>query len=163
MSDFADTSAKVLPADAVGPWCEARRRQSQAIVFTNGCFDLLHAGHVAYLEASRRLGDLLVVGLNTDASVRRLKGPSRPIQPQADRARVLAGLACVDAVALFDEDTPLELIRTVQPDVLTKGKDYARVEDIVGWDVVQARGGRVERIDLLPGRSTTGLIDRLDR
>lgn len=127
------------------------------VVFTNGCFDLVHAGHVDYLYEARRLGDALVVGLNSDASVRRLKGPGRPITTQDDRARVLAGLACVDAVTIFDEDTPRELIAELLPDVLVKGGDY-RAEDVVGGDVVESAGGRVVIVPLTPGRSTTGII-----
>jgi rfaE bifunctional protein nucleotidyltransferase chain/domain len=137
---------------------QARGRQ---VVFTNGCFDLLHPGHVAYLEEARALGDALIVGVNTDASVARLsKGPGRPFTPEADRARVLAALTCVDRVVLFSEDTPLALITLLAPDVLVKGGDY-RLDEIVGRDVVEARGGRVVALPFVPGYSTTGLIDRI--
>ena len=126
-------------------------------MFTNGCFDLIHPGHVAYLEAARGLGDLLVVGLNTDASVSRLKGPGRPLVPEEARARVMAGLAAVDAVTFFDEDTPAELIAALRPDVLVKGGDYG-LDQIVGRDTVEADGGEVRVIPFLPGYSTTDLV-----
>jgi len=137
-----------------------RRAAGQRIVFTNGCFDLLHPGHVRYLEAARALGDALVVGLNDDDSVRRLKGPGRPVLQLAERAEVLAALAAVDHVVAFAEDTPLPLIELLEPDVLVKGADWAE-DEIVGSDVVRRRGGRVERIDLVPGVSTTELIRRI--
>ena len=130
------------------------------VVFTNGCFDILHPGHVDYLERARSLGDILVVGLNSDASVRRLKGPLRPVNDQAARARVLAGLACVDFVMIFEEDTPLELIRAVCPDVLVKGGDWS-VDRIVGREEVEERGGTVLSIPLLEGYSTTETINRI--
>jgi rfaE bifunctional protein nucleotidyltransferase chain/domain len=130
------------------------------LVFTNGCFDLLHVGHVALLEQSRRAGDALFVGINTDRSVRRLKGPSRPIQPEWDRAQIVAAQGSVDAVVLFDEDTPYELIQALQPDVITKGADYNRKEVVIGSDVIEARGGHVLLLDLVEGRSSTGLIHR---
>jgi rfaE bifunctional protein nucleotidyltransferase chain/domain len=136
------------------------RPRSERIVFTNGCFDILHRGHVEYLAAARELGDLLIVGLNSDASVRRLKGPSRPVNPQADRALVLAGLAAVDAVTVFDDDTPLRLIEALLPDVLVKGGDYSR-ESIVGAEPVEAAGGRVVIVPLVAGRSTSGIIERV--
>jgi D-beta-D-heptose 7-phosphate kinase/D-beta-D-heptose 1-phosphate adenosyltransferase len=129
------------------------------VVFTNGVFDLLHPGHVRYLNEARRLGDVLIVGVNSDRSVRANKGPQRPINPEAERAEVLAALACVDVAVIFDEDTPLALIAAVQPDVLVKGSDWGE-RDIVGRDVVEARGGRVVRMDLSPGFSTTSLIER---
>ncbi|MHC1789707.1 D-glycero-beta-D-manno-heptose 1-phosphate adenylyltransferase [Solidesulfovibrio sp.] len=138
----------------------ARLRPGRRVVFTNGCFDLLHAGHVDVLTRARALGDLLLVGLNDDASVARLKGPSRPVTPLAQRAYVLAGLACVDFVAPFAEDTPLELIRAVLPDVLAKGGDWP-VAAIVGNDLVTARGGRVVSLPLVPGLSTTAVIARI--
>ena len=130
------------------------------VVFTNGVFDLLHRGHVAYLTRARALGDALIVGLNTDASVRRLgKGPDRPLNNEADRAFILAGLESVDAVVLFDEDTPRELIAALEPDVLAKGADY-REDQIVGADLVKARGGRVVRVPLEDGYSTTEMLKR---
>ncbi len=130
------------------------------VVFTNGCFDLLHAGHVRYLNQARSLGDILVVGLNSDASVRRLKGPGRPVTPEAERGEILAALSAVDAVAVFGEDTPLSLIRAALPDVLVKGGDWA-LDAIVGRELVEGRGGRVVTIPVVPGRSTSGLLDRL--
>lgn len=126
------------------------------VVFTNGCFDLVHQGHIDYLSKARDLGDVLVVGLNTDASVRRLKGPHRPVNNEYSRALLLAAMVFVDYVVFFDEDTPYELIKIVQPDILVKGSDY-RPEDIVGYDVVTAKGGRVETLDFLPGFSTTAI------
>ncbi len=148
-----------LPAEArtkLRLWHAAQAR----VVFTNGVYDLLHRGHVEYLEEARALGDRLVVGMNTDASVRRLKGPSRPIMAQDDRATVLRALACVDLVVLFDDDTPLRLIEAVQPDVLVKGADYA-VAEIVGREVVEAKGGLVTTIALREGLSTSEIVRRI--
>lgn len=130
------------------------------MVFTNGCFDLLHLGHVDYLEKARHLGDVLVVGLNTDDSVRRFKGPDRPIQDQQSRARVLAALEFVDLVVLFNEDTPLDLISSLLPDILVKGNDYL-AENIVGADVVIRHGGSVITIALVPGYSTTRIVEKI--
>lgn len=130
------------------------------VVFTNGVFDILHRGHVEYLFAARALGDALVIGLNTDDSVRRLKGPERPLNGQEDRAVVLAALACVDAVTLFDEDTPHDLIAALLPDVLVKGGDY-RPEDVVGRAEVEAAGGQLVLIPLVEGRSTSGLVRKI--
>lgn len=162
-----DRTARVRrPENSVGKICtleellghlDQHRVQGQRVVFTNGCFDLLHVGHVTCLEEARAQGDVLVVGLNSDASVRRLKGPTRPIVPQEQRARVLAGLAAVDYVVLFDADTPIELIRSIEPDVLVKGGDY-RPETIVGAEVVLRRGGRVHVAGQVPGVSTTRLL-----
>lgn len=129
-------------------------------MFTNGCFDIIHPGHVDYLERARSMGSCLVVGLNSDASVRRLKGALRPVNEQQSRARVLAALACVDFVIIFDEDTPLELIRKVRPDVLVKGGDWS-VDRIVGREEVEAAGGTVCSIPLLAGYSTTGTVERI--
>lgn len=138
------------------------RPRTETVVFTNGCFDILHRGHVEYLDRARRLGDRLVVGVNTDASVRRLKGPGRPLVGQGDRAWILAALECVDAVVLFDEDTPRELIAALLPDVLTKGGDYAP-EGIVGRKEVVDAGGRIEVIPFVEGYSTTDLVERMRR
>ncbi len=132
----------------------------RTLCFTNGCFDLLHPGHVQYLEDVRRLGDFLVVGLNSDLSVRNLKGPSRPLQDELSRARILLGLRSVDAVVRFDEDTPLELITALQPDLLAKGGDYSP-EGVVGRELVEARGGRLVIIPFLPGHSTTTIVERI--
>lgn len=136
--------------------------QGLKVVFTNGCFDLLHRGHVEYLAKAADKGDVLVVGLNTDASVRRLKGEGRPVNDENARALVLASLSFVDAVMLFGEDTPYELIQTVRPDVLVKGADY-KPEEIVGYDIVTSYGGSVETVDLVEGYSTTGMIASLRR
>ena len=136
------------------------RAAGQRIVFTNGCFDLLHAGHVTYLEGARKLGDRLIVGLNTDRSVSALKGPSRPVIHEADRARVMAALEAVDAVVLFDEDTPLTLINALRPDVLVKGSDY-REDQVVGGQEVKSWGGKVALVEIVPGRSTSKIIDKL--
>jgi glycerol-3-phosphate cytidylyltransferase len=133
------------------------RSKQQKVVFTNGVFDILHAGHVMYLAAARNMGDVLVVGLNADESVTRLKGPTRPVNTELDRAQVLAALRCVDHVVLFSEDTPLRVITTLLPDVLVKGGDYTR-DTIVGADAVEAHGGIVATIPLLEGRSTTNII-----
>jgi rfaE bifunctional protein nucleotidyltransferase chain/domain len=135
------------------------RPRDHRLVFTNGVFDILHRGHVEYLDAARRLGDRLVVALNTDASVRRLKGEGRPVVGEADRAAVIAGLESVDAVTLFDEDTPHELIAALLPDVLVKGGDYS-IDQVVGREEVEAAGGRVVLIPFLDGRSTSDLIRR---
>lgn len=151
--------AKVLTRDQAAELAADLRRRGKSVVFTNGCFDILHIGHVTYLDASRQRGDALIVGINTDASVRRLKGAGRPVQPEHDRARILAGLNCTDAIVLFDEDTPLELIQALRPDVITKGSDYAKNE-VVGGDLVESWGGRVELIDLIEGKSTTKLIEK---
>ena len=136
------------------------RPRAQRVVFTNGVFDILHPGHVQYLYEARALGDLLVVALNTDDSVRRLKGPERPLNAQDSRAFVLAGLACVDRVTFFGEDTPRELIAALLPDVLVKGGDY-RVEDVVGRKEVEAAGGVVRVLPFREGHSTTGLVNRI--
>jgi rfaE bifunctional protein nucleotidyltransferase chain/domain len=152
------TAGKIRHLDAAVAW---RRSFERPVVFTNGVFDLIHPGHVELLEAARREGDALIVGLNSDASVRRLgKGRERPVADGAARARVVAGLAAVDCVVLFDEDTPLALIQTLEPDVLVKGADYAR-DAIVGADWVEARGGRVVRVPMVAGFSTSALVERL--
>jgi len=152
------TAFKVRDRAAALAW---RRAQGGKVVFTNGVFDLLHPGHLALLEAARAEGDALVVGVNSDASVRRLgKGADRPLVPEAARSRLLAGFAAVDCVVLFDEDTPFELIGVLEPDVLVKGADYTR-DRIVGADLVEARGGRVVRVELVPDHSTTRLVERL--
>jgi D-beta-D-heptose 7-phosphate kinase/D-beta-D-heptose 1-phosphate adenosyltransferase len=137
-----------------------RERQQGRVVFTNGVFDLLHSGHVDVLVGARRCGHALVVGVNSDASVKRLKGPDRPVRSEGERAYVLAALEAVDVVTVFDQDTPLELVRVLQPDVIVKGGDYA-VEAVVGATDVLARGGEVVIIPLTPGHSTTSTIERL--
>jgi D-beta-D-heptose 7-phosphate kinase/D-beta-D-heptose 1-phosphate adenosyltransferase len=157
---------RILSRAEIADECQRLRADGRRIVFTNGCFDVLHLGHVTYLEAARALGDILVVGVNTDTSVARLKGPSRPVVPEDERAQVVAALRAVDRVSLFDEDTPLELIRAIRPDVLVKGGDYdAEATNgpryIVGSDVVRAAGGEVRVIPLVTGQSTTGTIERI--
>ena len=139
---------------------ERLRTDGKTIVFTNGVFDLLHPGHVRYLRRARALGDVLIVGLNSDRSVRSNKGPDRPMTPEDERAEILAALACVDAVIVFDEDTPHEIIAALQPDVLVKGADWP-ADAIVGRDIVEARGGRVVRIAIEPGHSTTAIVTRI--
>lgn len=139
---------------------ETLRAEGKRIVFTNGVFDILHAGHVTYLDQARALGDVLVLGLNADESVRRLKGPDRPVNTDADRALVVAALRSVDHVVIFGDDTPLAIIETLLPDVLVKGGDYTR-DTIVGADVVEASGGAVRTIPLLEGRSTSSIINRV--
>jgi len=139
---------------------EAHPQRPKVLCFTNGCFDLLHPGHVQYLQDVRDLGDFLVVGLNSDASVTRLKGPSRPLQDEWARAMILLGLRSVDAVIRFDEDTPFELISALQPDVLAKGGDYTP-ETVVGKDVVEARGGRLVLVPFLPGHSSSTIVERI--
>ena len=139
---------------------ERLRAAGRTIVFTNGVFDLLHVGHLRYLQHARGLGDALIVGLNSDRSVRHIKGPDRPLTAEAERAEILEALACVDAVVVFDEETPLKLIRALRPGVLTKGADYKSKRDVVGWDAVQKWGGRVELVELIEGRSTTKLVSK---
>jgi rfaE bifunctional protein nucleotidyltransferase chain/domain len=136
------------------------RAEGKRIVFTNGVFDLLHVGHLRYLQQARSLGDALIVGVNSDRSVRAIKGPARPITRDAERAEVLAALTCVDGVVIFDEDTPYELIAALQPDVLVKGADWAE-DAIVGRDIVEAHGGRVVRMPLEPGHSTSAIVAKI--
>jgi D-glycero-beta-D-manno-heptose 1-phosphate adenylyltransferase len=148
-------SREQLP-DLLARW----RQEQQRVVFTNGCFDLLHLGHVDYLEKARQLGDKLILGLNSDASMRRLKGPSRPLQDEMSRSRIMASLLFIDAVVIFEEDTPYELIRQVSPDILVKGDDYT-IQTIVGHDLVLQRGGEVKTISLVKGYSTSGIIEKI--
>jgi D-beta-D-heptose 7-phosphate kinase/D-beta-D-heptose 1-phosphate adenosyltransferase len=150
----------VLTTDAIGAFAAEVRQAGRRVVFTNGVFDLLHPGHVRYLRAARREGDVLIVAVNSDRSVRANKGPTRPITPERERAEILSALACVDAVVIFDEETPADIIRRVQPDVLVKGADWA-ADAIVGRDTVEARGGRVVRIDVEPGWSTSKIINKI--
>ncbi len=149
LRDWAPLAAQVARLQAAG----------KKVVFTNGCFDILHRGHVAYLTEAKALGDFLIVGLNADVSVRRLKGPTRPVNAEGDRAFVMAGLKAVDAVCLFDDDTPLTLIQTLNPDVLVKGGDWT-IDKMVGADHVLARGGVVKSLPFHDGYSTTGIIAR---
>lgn len=160
MKDEARSGRGVLSREEAAAFAEQVHARRETVVFTNGVFDLLHPGHVRYLQEARALGGVLIVGLNADASVRRNKGSDRPINPEGERAEVLAGLACVDAVVIFGEDTPAEIIRTIQPDVLVKGADWP-ADQIVGRDTVEARGGRVVLMDVEPGHSTTSIIERV--
>ncbi len=153
---------KVLTAQALTRRLNALRRQGKRIVFTNGCFDLLHPGHVRYLRAAKRFGDALVVALNSDASVRRLKGPARPLVRQRDRCEVIAALEMVDYVTLFDEDTPRRLIARLHPDVLVKGGDWTPSR-IVGADIVRAYGGTVRSLPFARGYSTSALVERIQQ
>jgi rfaE bifunctional protein nucleotidyltransferase chain/domain len=159
---MSKTSEKIQSLDSLRETRRLLRMQNKALVFTNGCFDLLHVGHVRYLEASRSLGDFLVVAVNSDSSVSRIKGPSRPITPQAWRAEVIAALEFVDAVIIFEEETPLKLIDVLEPDVLVKGSDW-EPDAIVGREKVEAYGGRVVRMPLVEGISTSSLLARICR
>lgn len=161
MNQQQKIQAKIISNDAaltalIAKW----EKQAYKVVFTNGCFDLLHRGHVDYLSKARDLGDKLILGLNTDASVSKLKGKHRPIQDEQSRMQIIASLQFVDAVVLFDEDTPYELIKKIQPDVLVKGADY-KPEDIVGYDIVVAKGGSVKTIEFLEGYSTSGIEKKI--
>ena len=153
---------KVMTEAEAVAFADRLRRDGRHTVFTNGVFDLLHPGHVRYLQEARALGDVLILGLNGDESVRRNKGPDRPITPGHERAEVLAALACVDAVVVFHEDTPDAIIRAIQPDVLVKGADWP-ADEIVGRDTVEERGGRVVLIPVEPGYSTTSILERIKR
>jgi rfaE bifunctional protein nucleotidyltransferase chain/domain len=154
-------SAKVMTTEQLVPLLQQAQAQQKRIVFTNGCFDLMHIGHTRYLQAAKALGDLLVVGVNTDDSVRSLeKAPDRPIVQDTQRAEVLAALGCVDFVVLFAEPDPGRLIGALQPDILVKGGDWA-LDKIIGRDIVEARGGMVRTIPLVPGLSTTALLQRI--
>jgi rfaE bifunctional protein nucleotidyltransferase chain/domain len=150
----------IVARDAIGPVAEQFRREGRRVVFTNGVFDLLHPGHVRYLNQARRQGDALIVGVNSDRSVRSNKGDGRPINAEIERAEVLAALQAVDAVVVFDEDTPHEVIGAVQPDVLVKGADWPE-DGIVGRDIVEARGGVVVRVPVEPGYSTSSIIEKI--
>jgi D-beta-D-heptose 7-phosphate kinase/D-beta-D-heptose 1-phosphate adenosyltransferase len=156
----APPAVKIKPVEELAPLLQEARRSGKSVVFTNGCFDLLHAGHVRYLAAAAAEGDLLVVGLNSDRSVQAIKGQLRPIVPAVERAEVLAALGCVDFVTVFEEADPLKLIQALQPDVLVKGADWAEAE-IIGADVVRRRGGRVVRIPVVEGSGTSALIERI--
>jgi len=151
---------KVVSQDELILHVERARRNKRRVVFTNGCFDLLHPGHIRCLEQARALGDLLIVAINSDASVRRMKGPGRPVMPEAERAEVLAALAGVDYVTVFEEDTPQNIIARLLPDVLVKGGDWGP-DQIVGRAEVEAAGGRVVSIPLEPGYSTTALLEKI--
>jgi rfaE bifunctional protein nucleotidyltransferase chain/domain len=145
---------------ALSEWRNALKKRDEKLVFTNGVFDLIHAGHVGYLSEARNMGDALIIGLNSDESVHRLKGPNRPIQSEFDRSLVLAALRSTDAVVIFDEDTPFDLISHVIPDILLKGGDWA-IDTIVGREVVESNGGQVLNLPFMDGRSTTGIVERI--
>lgn len=153
------TPHTVLSIDSATQLAEHYRKSQKKIVFTNGCFDLLHVGHVRYLKEAQKLGDVLIVGINSDASVKRLKGPTRPVQNENDRSEILASLKAVTHTILFDQDTPLELIKLIQPDVLVKGGDWP-IERIVGHEIVLERGGVVKSLNFVEGRSTTNIISK---
>lgn len=150
----------LIPSDKIEMFCETLREAGQKVVFTNGCFDILHAGHVKYLETARSFGDCLVLGLNTDASVRRLKGPERPINGELDRAAVVGALKAVDYVVLFGEDTAETLIGKVKPDVYVKGGDYT-LDTLPEAKIVQSYGGRVEFVSMVAGRSTSNVVEKI--
>lgn len=140
----------------------AAKKLDRKIVFTNGCFDIIHAGHVRYLQEAKSLGDLLIIGLNSDHSVKRLKGPQRPLHQEIDRAAVLCALRAVDYVVVFEQDTPYDLIKNIKPNILVKGGDW-QIEDIVGHDIVQAAGGKVFSLSYYQGNSTSSIIDKIKR
>jgi len=154
------TPAPVLSIADAAAWVEAQRASGRVVVFTNGVFDLVHPGHVTYLAAARAEGDVLIIAINSDRSVRANKGPSRPILPEQERAELLAALEVVDAVVIFDDETPAAIVEALQPDVLVKGADWAH-DAIVGRDTVEARGGRVVRIEVVPGYSTSRIVARM--
>jgi rfaE bifunctional protein nucleotidyltransferase chain/domain len=154
------SAARVLSTVQAEAWAENARRAGRRVVFTNGVFDLIHPGHVRYLRDARALGDALIVAINSDRSVRANKGPGRPVNPEHERAEVLAALDVVDAVVVFDEETPHDIVARIQPDVLVKGADWGP-DHIVGRDIVEARGGKVVRIDLAAGFSTSKLIEKI--
>lgn len=160
LNKYSNILNKIFSRQSLGDQVSKWNKEGKKIVFTNGCFDILHLGHVDYLAKASDLGDVLVLGLNTDASVSKLKGPHRPIQDENSRLRIIASLGFVDAVVLFDEPTPYELIKLVQPDVLVKGSDY-KPEDIVGFDIVTQKNGVVKTIDFIPGYSTSGIEKKI--
>lgn len=150
----------VLQADELAQYCQAQKADGKVVVTTNGCFDILHVGHVRILQEAKALGDCLVIGLNSDDSVKRLKGESRPINSQDDRAEVLLALGCVDAVYIFDEDTPVDFLKAAQPNIHVKGADYKK-EDLAETPVVESFGGRIELLALVPNKSTTKVVEKI--
>jgi rfaE bifunctional protein nucleotidyltransferase chain/domain len=152
--------SKILSLEELNPYLSIYRFKEKKIIFTNGCFDLIHRGHIEYLARAANLGSIFIIGLNTDDSVKKIKGPGRPIQDEYSRAMILSSMGFVNHVVLFEEETPYELIKSVQPDILIKGGDY-NPEEVVGYDLVKARGGQVIIIDLIKGLSTTGIINKL--
>jgi D-glycero-beta-D-manno-heptose 1-phosphate adenylyltransferase len=155
-------NAPLLTVEEAATWAAAQRAEGRAVVFTNGVYDLVHPGHIEYLQAARAEGDRLIVAVNSDRSVQVNKGPARPILPERERAELIAALACVDAVVIFDAETPAAIIASVQPDILVKGADWAH-DAIVGREVVEGRGGRVVRMNLTDGYSTTAIVARMKR
>ena len=160
MNQISRLKSKILSFSALENQLNKWRKANEKIVFTNGCFDLLHLGHVDYLTKARDFGSRLIVGLNTDASIKRIKGSSRPIKDEQSRVALLAGMAYIDAVVLFDEETPIKLISIIKPDVLVKGGDY-EVKDIVGHEIVQSNNGKVCTIDFVDGYSSSALIEKV--
>ncbi|HZX63086.1 MAG TPA: D-glycero-beta-D-manno-heptose 1-phosphate adenylyltransferase [Bacteroidales bacterium] len=160
MKKLVFLSSKILDREQLRRACALWNFKEMKVVFTNGCFDILHLGHIEYLAKAANLGDVLVIGMNSDHSVHRIKGDNRPINDEHSRSMVLAALGFVTAVVLFDEETPYELIKTIQPDVLVKGRDY-KIKEIVGHDIVLAKGGKVKTIELTPGYSTTGIEQKI--
>jgi rfaE bifunctional protein nucleotidyltransferase chain/domain len=160
MAKLEIVTAKILNEESLRRACVVWNFKNQKVVFTNGCFDILHLGHIEYLAKAANLGDILVVGLNSDRSVNRIKGPTRPINDEHSRSMIIAALEFVTAVVIFDEETPYELIKTIQPDILVKGKDW-KVEEIIGHEIVLAKGGKVETIDFTPGYSTTRIEQKI--
>jgi rfaE bifunctional protein nucleotidyltransferase chain/domain len=156
MNRIDSIRTKILNEKSLDSWLARKRFKNKKIVFTNGCFDILHPGHIVYLSKAADSGDVLIIGLNTDASVRKLKGEGRPVMDQDSRALLLASLSFVSAVVLFEEDTPQRLIQVIQPDILVKGSDY-RPEEIVGYDIVKARGGEILTIDFVEGYSSSSI------
>lgn len=158
--DIKELEAKILNEKDLIRKISDINKKNQKIVFTNGCFDILHKGHVAYLHAASKLGDILIIGLNTDNSVKRLKGPDRPLKDEETRALILSAMQFIDYIVLFDEDTPYNLINIVKPDILVKGGDY-KIEDIVGYDIVTQKGGKIMTIDFVEGHSSTKIINKM--
>jgi rfaE bifunctional protein nucleotidyltransferase chain/domain len=155
-----DSTSRVLTWPETAAFVQSVRGTGQRVVFTNGVFDLLHPGHVRYLQQARHLGDVLIVGLNADASVSRNKGPGKPMTPELERAELLAALECVDAVVIFEQDTPADIVNLVQPDILVKGADWP-ADQIVGRDTVETRGGKVVLVPVEQGHSTSAIVDRI--
>ncbi|MFH1223770.1 MAG: D-glycero-beta-D-manno-heptose 1-phosphate adenylyltransferase [Pseudomonadota bacterium] len=151
---------KIIRTNDVETLCQELRSRGKKIVFTNGCFDLVHAGHIDYMEKAKKLGDVLFVGVNSDSSVKRIKGEKRPIVSESFRLRLLEGLSSIDHICIFNEDTPLELIKKVKPDILVKGEDW-KDKGVVGEDLVRSYGGKVKLIELLPGISTSSIIEKI--
>ncbi|MCX7986070.1 MAG: D-glycero-beta-D-manno-heptose 1-phosphate adenylyltransferase [Bacteroidales bacterium] len=163
MNSLHCVKSKIVDLIELERVCYRARFFKKKIVFTNGCFDILHKGHIEYLHQAADMGDILIIGLNSDASVSRLKGQGRPVQDQETRAQILASLSCVNYVVLFDEDTPKNLIQLVQPDILVKGGDYADIEKIVGYDIVKQKGGEVIALPFVEGHSTTQILEKIKK